>query len=63
MPDAPTWLNTNSAGAYLGITPATLHRLVHKGEVVAYQIGRARRYRQDDLDRYLDAARIRPEVR
>ena len=61
MPDAP-WLNTNAA-AYLGITPATLHRLVQKGEVVGYQIGRVRRYRQEDLDCYLDAARIRSEVR
>ena len=59
MPDASTWLNTNAA-AYLGITPATLHRLVHKGEVVGYQIGRVRRYRQDDLDRYLDSARVVP---
>lgn len=45
MPDAPIWLNTDDAAAYIGITPATLRRLVDRGEVVAFQIGRVRRYR------------------
>ncbi len=60
MPDAPVWLNTDDAATYIGITPATLRRLVDRGEVVAFQIGRVRRYRQVDLDGFLDAARVQP---
>lgn len=44
MSDAPDWLNTDSAAAYIGIGPATLRRLVDHGEIVAFQIGRVRRY-------------------
>ena len=60
MPDTPVWLNTDDAATYIGITPATLRRLVDRGEVVAFQIGRVRRYRQVDLDRFLDGARVKP---
>ena len=42
VPDTPVWLNTYDAAAYIGITPATLRRLVDRGEVVAFQIGRVR---------------------
>ncbi len=60
MPDAPVWLNTDAAAAYIGITPSTLRRLVDRGEVVAFQIGRVRRYRRSDLDRFLEHARVEP---
>lgn len=60
MPDNPVWLNTYDAAKYIGITPATLRRLVDRGEVVAFQIGRVRRYRQVDLERFLDGARVKP---
>lgn len=63
MPNHPTWLNTDSAAAYLGITPGTLRRFVHNGEVVCYQIGRVRRYRLDDLDRFLDMCRMSPKAK
>lgn len=62
MSDAPNWLNTDAAAKYLGIVPAMLHKLVLKGEIVGYRIGRVRRFRQEDLDCYLDEARIKPDV-
>ena len=40
----------------------TLRRLVDRGEVVGFQIGRVRRYRRLDLDRFLEAARVVPTV-
>lgn len=60
MTDSHDWVGTAAASAYLGITPATLGRLVLSGSVVAYQVGRVRRYRVVDLDRFLQRARIRP---
>lgn len=35
MPDTPVWLNTDDAAAYIGVTAATLRRLVARGEVIA----------------------------
>ncbi len=52
MPDTPVWLNTDDAAAYIGITPATLRRLVERGGVAAFRIGRG------DLDRFLEHARV-----
>ena len=60
MPDVPEWFSTDTAAAYIGITPGTLRRLVGRGEVVAFQIGRVRRYRRSDLDRLLEHARVEP---
>lgn len=57
MPDAPVWLNTKTAAAYLGMTPVTLYRLVDRGDVAGYLTGRVCRYRQEDLDRFLEDAR------
>ena len=57
MPDAPVWLNTKTAAAYLGMTPVTLYRLVDRGDVAGYLTGRVGRYRQEDLDRFLEDAR------
>lgn len=61
MREAPLWLNTDTAAAHIGVTAATLRRLVGAGTVTAYQIGRVRRYRVEDLDSYLESARIRPD--
>lgn len=35
-------------------------RLVERGEPVALQIRRVRRYRREDLDRFLERARVEP---
>lgn len=45
----------------IGVTAATLRRLVARGEVPAFQIGRVRRYRRSDLDAFLESARVEPE--
>lgn len=61
MSEMPEWFSTDSAAAYIGVTAATLRRLVGRGEVVAFQIGRVRRYRRADLDAFLESARVQPE--
>lgn len=60
MPDMPEWFSTDTAAAYVGVTAATLRRLVERGEVVAFRIGRVRRYRRSDLDAFLESARVEP---
>ncbi len=55
-----TWLSTKAAAEYLGITTRTLYRLVDAGQLAAYKFGRVLRLKQDDVDAFIDAARVEP---
>lgn len=57
---APAWMGTTAAARYLGITTRTLYRLVDRGEVPAYALGRVYRLRRRDLDTYLASVRVVP---
>ena len=60
-PDAAAeWLGTTAAARYLGITPRTLYRLIDRGAVPAYAMGRVYRLRRPDLDAYLESVRVVP---
>ncbi len=54
------WVGTPAASAYLGIGQRSLYRLIDQGELPAYQMGRVIRVKQEDLDAYLERARIAP---
>ena len=54
------WLSTQDAADYLAITTRTLYRLIDRGEIPAYQIGRVFRLRRAEVDAFIDRARIRP---
>ncbi len=54
------WLGTKEAARYLGITQRTLYKLINAGQLPAYKIGRVIRVRRDEVDAFLDAARIKP---
>lgn len=56
----PTWLSTAQAADLLGIKPPTLYRLIDRGEVPAYRIGRVIRLIEWDVVAYIDRARISP---
>ncbi|MCB1003448.1 MAG: helix-turn-helix domain-containing protein [Acidimicrobiales bacterium] len=58
--DAPVWLGTTDAARELGITPRTLYRLIDRGDVPAYALGRVYRLRRSDLDTYLESVRVVP---
>lgn len=60
MPNMPEWFSTDTAAAYIGLTAATLRRLVERGEVPAFRIGRVRHYRRSDLDAFLESVRVEP---
>lgn len=57
---APHWLGTTAAARYLGITPRTLYRLIDRGDVPAYALGRVYRLRRSDLDAFLETVRVAP---
>lgn len=59
--EAPSnWLSTKEAARYLGINLRTLYRFIDAGDLPAYKFGRVIRLRQDELDRFIEAARITP---
>ncbi|WP_225854374.1 helix-turn-helix domain-containing protein [Micromonospora sp. ALFpr18c] len=49
------------AATYLGITKQTLHFINHKGRgPKSYKVGRYRRYRQRDIDDWLETQCVSP---
>jgi excisionase family DNA binding protein len=47
------------AAEYLGVSRATVERLVFRGELPIVKIGRSTRYDIDDLDQYIENNRAR----
>lgn len=54
-PGLPSFLTTEEVLASLKVTPRTIYRLIRTGELPAVRVGRQWRFRQDDLDAWLDA--------
>jgi excisionase family DNA binding protein len=54
------WLSVQHAAQVLGVVPRTVYRLINDGQRRGYRIGRVVRVRSEDLERYLDSARIVP---
>ncbi len=57
---APIWYSTAEAAAQLGVTPRTVYALANHGELVGYKIGRVHRYRDADIQSFLERHRINP---
>lgn len=60
MKDSGEWLGTTDAAEYLGIVPRTLYRIIDKGGIPAYKLGRVIRLRRSDLEAFLAAHRLAP---
>ena len=54
------WLSTAEASERLGVTLRTLYRIVDEGRLPAYKIGRVIRVKEDDVDAFIESARIQP---
>ena len=54
------WMGTPEAAEYLGVVLRTLYRLIDRGEVPAYKVGRVIRVKQSDLDAFLESHRVKP---
>jgi len=56
-------LPVGDAADYLGVSRATVERLVHRGELPIVKIGASTRYDVDDLDGYIAINRCRNRKR
>ena len=54
------WLSTKQASDRLGVTLRTLYRLIDDGQLPGYKIGRVIRVKADELDAFIEGARIKP---
>jgi excisionase family DNA binding protein len=54
----PGFLTTEEVLGYLRVNPRTIYRLIHRGELPAVRVGRQWRFRQSDLDDWLDRQRL-----
>lgn len=51
----PAAVSVPEAGRYLGVSPDTVRRLIHAGDIPHARIGASIRIRRTDLDAYLDS--------
>jgi excisionase family DNA binding protein len=42
----------------LQLTEMTIYRMVHRGELPCYSIGRVKRFRQNDVEAFLKRCRV-----
>jgi excisionase family DNA binding protein len=55
--DVVACLTTEEVLTYLNVTSRTIYRLIRIGELPAIRVGRQWRFRQSDLDAFLDRQR------
>ena len=58
--DRSRWLSTREACEELGITLRTLYRIIDEGQLPCYQFGRVYRIKADDVQAFLDGAKVKP---
>jgi excisionase family DNA binding protein len=58
--DDSGWLSTREAADALGLSVQTLYRLIDRQALPAYRFGRVIRLRPGDVQRWLEAQRIKP---
>ncbi len=56
----PEWLSAYEAGEILGLTWRTLNVRVQRGELPAHRIGGRVRFRRDEVEQYMESARVEP---
>lgn len=54
------WLSTNDAASRLGVSLRTLYKLIDEGQLPAYKFGRVIRLQEQEVDTFIDSARIEP---
>jgi excisionase family DNA binding protein len=52
------FMTTDEVLDYLKVNPRTIYRLIHRGDLPAVRVGRQWRFRQSDVDAWLDRQRL-----
>lgn len=60
MVDPIRWMSTRETSERLGVTLRTLYRFIDEGQIAAYKLGRVIRLKEDDVEAFIEAARIEP---
>lgn len=55
-------LTVNEVAESLRVSTMTVYRLVKSGQLPATRVGRSYRFRRSDVQRYLDAGAVKPEI-
>jgi excisionase family DNA binding protein len=55
---ATQYLSINEASLYLGLKKSFLYALVAKGDIPFYRVGRLIRFKQQDLDTWMEAHKV-----
>ena len=56
----PSFMTTDEVLDFLRINPRTIYRLIHRGDLPAVRVGRQWRFRQSDVEAWLE--RQRPQA-
>lgn len=56
-------LDVDGAASYLGVSVAFIRRLVHERRIRYYKLGKFVRFRAADLDAFVEAGRVEPNLR
>ena len=54
------WLCVKELSDYLKVKEKTLYSLVSRGVIPHYRIGKLVRFRQDEIDDWMEAKRVKP---
>lgn len=58
----PVLLSIPDAAVHLGVTERYVRRLVYERRVPFYKVGRLVRFRETELDQWLEASRVEPSI-
>lgn len=60
MAEPIRWMSTRETSERLGVTLRTLYRFIDEGQIAAYKLGRVIRLKEDDVEAFIESARITP---
>jgi len=52
--------DAEQAAQYIGVHPRTIIREINRGKLTGYKIGKGFKVKRADLDKYLEARRVKP---
>lgn len=63
MPETQRLLSVDGAAEFFGCTPLTVRRMISRGDLRAYRVGRLIRIRPSDLEKAMRPVTNTPELR